>query len=201
MKYVALALLVTVNSHAAISLRFSDVTNSLTNLSTSVGVTGTNGLAWGIVIDTAGDNFTAPLVATAGLKVEDGANFGNGYTFFYGGVTVQQVASFDAGPGAVIVSESIDPYSSPGVALNQNFAVMWFDAGLDLGDDLTIGDNYGLLENANYLLPADGSSNFSFAAESAGVDPVRNANLSLIPEPSTGLLAILGAFGLLRRRR
>jgi hypothetical protein len=195
---ILLALTPTV-AFSSVSLLFSDINNSLTGLSNSSGPSPVNGLAWGVLVDTLDDEFNSPLFASVGLKIEDGADFGNGYTFFYGGVTVQQTFSFDTGNGAVITSESFT-YSS-GAAPGQNFAIMWFDSGLNENSSLSAGDNYGLLTNAGYNLPPDNSNNFSYAALAAGADPTRLANLELIPEPSTALLAFFGLAGLLRRKR
>lgn len=205
MKPIIAAILLTPSiGLGSISLVFSDFNSALVNVANNAGDTGAaqNGLAWGIVIDTTGDNFSSPLAATVGLNVEDGATFGNGYFFYYGGTTVAIPGFADEpGDGSIGTSASMDVYASPGVEQDQSFAVIWFDSGLNLASPLSSGDNYGLEQNGAFLLPADGANNFSFAAASAGPDPLRTASLSLIPEPSTALLGLLGLAGLLRRKR
>ena len=102
---------------------------------------------------------------------------------------------------------STDPIDAspftPGIDTGDSFALIWFERGFSAGDTLQAGDNYGILTNSNFLVPADGSSLVPFDENFSDVDPIRSASLVVqsIPEPSSLLLVGLSTFAFLRRRR
>lgn len=96
------------------------------------------------------------------------------------------------------------PLVSPALA-TAAFKLFWIDPS---------GGVAGLLSDASFVLPPDGST-VTIDAPYVGIDPIRRAGLAysgtsgvstgpgvtFIPEPSAALLGALGALGLLRRRR
>jgi hypothetical protein len=77
--------------------------------------------------------------------------------------------------------------------------IVWFDATA-LGGTIQGGDKYGALPLPAFTIPADGAA-VNFSSNFVGVEPVRMADMTFVPETSTALLGALGALGLLRRRR
>lgn len=167
-------------AQAQVTLQFSTFSSALTNISGADWVVGENGLVWGIVIDTGGDGFSPFFVdLDKACFLSDGLEVAPGEFFFMGGVTTEVPASFlESGSGGVTTSVAIPAYSEPLVAEGQEFAIVWFEAGVTSGSLLKAGSRYGLFTNPLLLLPPNSSSNASFTSLFVGDDPVRSANLS-----------------------
>ena len=196
------SILACTNSFGAVALVFSDFSEQLTNRSNSAGIAAVDGLDWGIVIATgANTDFSQPLLGQVGLSMEDGANLGNDYIFYYGGVTAP-VGIPNPGNGAIVASAPLN-YSA--TYTNKEFAIIWFDSTTK--EDLSPGLKYGLITNADLpsatlIAPSpDTGGEVSFSSSFPGVEAITPTNLTLVPEPSTALLGLLGLAGLLRRKR
>lgn len=197
-------------SHADISLQFSSSSQQLTNISDSNGVTGQDGLLWGVLVDRAASGFDSVPVSV-GVNLSDGSEIAPDFFFFNGGTTSTLPFGTDTGSpaaGTITTTGDIDPGVIPGITLDSSsgtptgssFALMWFDSGINSGDSLEAGDQYGLLTDNRFNLPTDGNFSEPYLFF-GGADSVRAANLVVIPEPSTLALAGLGLLGFLRRRR
>ena len=183
------------------SASFQDFFSSLTGLADSGGSTA-GGLTWGFLIaEDAGSGFSSPIL-DLGLSLVDGAELVDGLRYFDGGVTGDAIFS-DGGPGSPLDSGIVDHTAFADVNAGDSFALIWFDRGIASGDELVEGDNYGLLEDANFAVPNDGVTLANFGAFFGGPDPVITANLQVqaVPEPSAIVLTGLASLVLLRRRR
>jgi hypothetical protein len=186
-----------------VTLDFSAPANVFKGIANSSS-TVSNGLAWGIVVDTQNNGFSEPFLSSAGLKVEDGANFGNGY-FFYNpltedGTQVTFTSGLPLGGAGAIDFNSFNVYGDANpIAADQKFAVIWFgNIATQKGSSLPEGTFYGIATSASATLPSDTlSATYSASSFTTG----RNATLQFVPEPSTALLGLLGLAGLLRRKR
>lgn len=101
------------------------------------------------------------------------------------------------------------------------FSLIFFPSLTSASTAVTASTTYGLVSGSDWILPAvNGGESFSFSSSdangatsffrvtvSAGVatndtyTSSTGANLTLVPEPSAALLGVIGALGLLRRRR
>lgn len=196
-------------ANATVTLGFSTSSSKLTGLANAAG-TITDGMIWGIVVDTAGDGFdsgagsydgfTIPAagpanqtflsvnsVATDDLFFRDDASF---LTATFGGT--------DGGSGAVGTIDNI-PYTN-GISLGDSFAIMWLATST-----AATGDDYGFLTNAGFTMPSDPGTYTGYAALFTGADAARPADQTFgptgIPEPSRVVLLGLGALGIFARRR
>ena len=160
-----------------------------------------SGLTWGILVAETGSDFSG-ILNDVGLSADDGAELGAGYRYFNGGLTTNIPTGTDPQAGAITNSRTIIMTDyQPNYDTGDSFALIWFERGFIEGDAVTFGTNYGILENANFLVPSNSASNEPFGSNFNGTDPIRSANLAVIPEPSTALLGLLGLAGLLRRKR
>jgi len=96
--------------------------------------------------------------------------------------------------------------TAPTVAGGQAFALIWFDRGIALGSSSTSGQKFGLATLGSnstpvFTLPSGTGDTADYSAAFAGADPLKTANFSLVPEPSTMLLTVIGGLALLRRKR
>jgi hypothetical protein len=201
-RFLLLSLLTCSNAFGAVALVFSDFGDQLTNRSNTAGLVAVDGLDWGILIASGtSTDFSQPLLGQVGLSMADGANLGNDYIFYYGGVTAP-VGIPSPGNGAIVVSSAL---SYPTAYTNKPFAIIWFDSTSK--SDLAPGLNYGLIRNSdlaspNLIAPSpDTGGEVSFSSNFSGVESISSTNLTLVPEPSTALLGLLGLAGLLRRKR
>jgi len=174
------------------------------NLSNAAGVAATNGLFWGIIVDTNGGGlstttfdpvlpvFSSTVALTSGGAATDAvvvfaADFTGDQSFGGGFTDVSGTTGTAGGVSALTVN-----YTN-GIAVGQSFQIIWFD---------TTNNTAGVLSSAEFLIPADAGSVVTVDNVFIGADPIRAATgLNFIPEPSTMLLGAFGALGLLRRRR
>ena len=181
------------------------------NLANAAGVI-TNGMQWGIVVDTTGNGFansgtsydayaagvtTAGYLGANGTTTDDyyipGTVTKNGAGLFEGDFTTQ------AGNGSIVDDLNNVPLPTAGSA-GKNFALVWFSTSSSNG-----GDKYGFFTAGAFTMPTDGQT-VSYGSPFVGNDPTRSAtstfaSLVAVPEPSRMLLAGFGALGLMMRRR
>jgi len=180
------------------------------NLANAAG-TITNGMQWGIIVDTAGNNFAnsglsydafGANVAVAGVLSANGALTDDYYvpgTFTVNASVLTENGGTVAGSGSI--AEPISGISfSNGISAGDAFALVWFSTNSGVA-----GAKYGYFRDASFVIPADGSDSY-FDAPFAGNDPTRSASNTFaavagIPEPSRVLLLGFGALGLMVRRR
>lgn len=195
-------------SSASVTLQFSSPTFGMaTNWADSSGVGGSR-LVWGIVIDTAGNGFDSHFFqgvnfATAGgqsLLTPEG-NASDDYLWLSSNLMATPNATYDGmvpGNNAITNITSIG-YNSAGVNAGDAFAIVWFDRTSFSGIS-NYGDAFGIFTDSSFIIPPD-SYTVSFAPLFAGADSLKLMTGSLVPEPSTALLGLLGIAGLIRRRR
>ncbi|WP_035609648.1 hypothetical protein [Haloferula sp. BvORR071] len=177
------------------------------NLANTAGVV-SNGMKYGIIVDTTGNGIRGtydPLALTQGTSVQL-TNLGSGTGDFL--ILANDLTSDTSQGGNLFEGDSTTPGGNGGVSgvnftlgggvtTGQTFWLVWFDSVTNKG---------GSLASAEFVVPADGQT-VECDQVFLGVDPVRPATsiafyeASSIPEASSFILGLLGAFGLLRRRR
>lgn len=227
-KLLAIALLSLGCANGAITVAVSNTSNVLTNLTVD-GTSNTQRLAWGIIVDADGDGFDSGsyIGSTTGAVL---ATKLGPQSLYISSTTASDDVLYLAGAVFSVAgtgdgsSTLARPLSATNIALTgnvgvgDNFAIVWFDLdNTDLGattitatanatvPTLGAGLKYGMLTTSGAIaqtIPTDGQTR-DLTANFAGVDPTRLASFSLapVPEPSAALLGMLGALGLLRRRR
>ncbi len=208
-KLIIPALLLAAGSaFGTVSLQFSNTTNSLANFANGANVGGSS-LVWGIVIDAGGNGFSTTYDAGLGLSAGIQTLAGTDDVFFIQGLmnifTAAQVTNLQADGQAAgdnrVTSASSIPFGVNGIGTGDAFKVIWIDRTA-LGGTATGGTEFGTFANAAFLIPGDGAT-IPLAATFAGADSLKlmTETFGVIPEPSSALLGLLGAVGLLRRRR
>ena len=174
---------------SAVTLSASVTLQIRTQLADSSG-TPTNGMSWGVLVDTDGDGFAVTSTGTIapGFDFTTNGVFG-GDNYFVGSSTTVTSGPF-GGAGVALNTDPI--FLSGGVGASDSFGIFWTD-----------GSAYGFVTEAGATLPADGSTtayNTVFTN-----DPYTAAGtITAVPEPSTfAALAGLCALGavMVRRRR
>jgi hypothetical protein len=177
-----------------------------------------NGMAWGIIVDSAGNGFAGASVSTTYDLFSSGTTSGSGIQLTVGGVQTDDYYVSNAsttlnltptgsaggtdpgGAGGITSLASIFSTYPSGVAAGDAFSIIWFDTSPNAN-----GTYYGMMADASFTLPPDGNTT-SYASVFAGTtaDPVKTAQFQFgvaIPEPSRALLAGFGLLGFLMRRR
>jgi hypothetical protein len=205
-------------ARGTVSLNFNtEFESGVPSRLSNAGGTATNGMIWGILIDSAGDgfagsyDFTSPLAA--GSKYQfSGSGLGSDDVIWTSiNTTADTTGSTEGdgttkgGIGGFYDLSPVDLTFGSGVAAGDKFYVVWFD-----------GNRGGVLSDPSFVLPSE-SSTGAFGTPFVGVDPSRSAGkaylgtgaestgpgiqVNLVPEPSGVLLGLIGALGLLRRKR
>lgn len=169
-------------------------------------VSGDNGVFEGASTTTPYDDGFSLAATTSGIAL---SLLGGGATddrlYIASAVMAQNAGAVDgaaAGDNRILSFSGLTFNGTAGAG--DKFAVVWFDQ-LTLGGTAGEGLKYGILENAAFVLPNDGSTTpYGVAGGFTGADPSKPMDYALgvaVPEPSIALLGALGIFGLVRRRR
>ena len=136
------------------------------NLANRAG-TPTNGMRWGIVVDTSGNGFAnsamnydayAGGVTTAGF-LRAGGSVTDDY-YIPGTVTVDgtgtEITDINGVvPGNGCILDTLQFALGNGVAAGKSFALVWFSDNTSVN-----GSKYGFLTNASFVIPSDGSTSY-----------------------------------------
>jgi len=206
-------------AHATVSLQFSEPFSSgiASGFANAAG-TPTNGMAWGIVVDTGNNGFSSsggaynsyatPTVAgflsVGGVLTDD-------YFIPSGAVTSDFSAQLEGdftthgGAGTIdtISAIPVTPTSGAVVSSGEAFGLIWLATST-----ANTGDKYGFLTHsggpASFVLPTDGSFT-GFGSDFTGTDAAKPASFTFtagtVPEPGMASLSLLGFAGLFLRRR
>ena len=178
----------------------------------------TNGLRYGMIIDTLGDGFDNSFVGST-YDSFDNTTSGfisrtiggisavtDDYYFTTGLLTANATAVASGGETGTQVSTITSLVGAPNgtdglianVSTGDAFSIIWFATS-----PTAEGSNYGMFRIPAFVLPASGTS-VSFASNFTGNDAAKAANLQFttaIPEPSRMMLLGLGVMGVGMRRR
>lgn len=175
------------------------------NLANSAGVA-TNGMRWGIIVDTTGNGFSSTYSAYASGTATAGFFNSNGTAtddYYIPGALTVNGSVFPASdngttPGDGSILDDLAVNYLNGVSSNDKFALIWFN-------DNTSANNsqYGFFTDASFVLPADTGATAGFTGPFAGTDPIRSASntFQAVPEPSRLIVLGFGVVGLIVRRR
>jgi len=230
-KYLLLVSIATLQANATVTMSFnSNALGALSNFLNGAG-TGTTAMAWGIVVDTAGNGFAGNSALT---PYDGGFNMAATGTGTPITLSVSTVATDDRlfmAPGFMSVNTAITDgnaigvnkllsmtsltLGAAGVAGGQSYAIIWFDS-LTRPSSTSTGTKYGVyvppafnlsatsgLTTADKLPTNDGAT-YSYGPAFLGADSAKSMGFTIgtpIPETSTSLLGAIGALALLRRRR
>ena len=206
------------NIHASVSIQFSSIVgNVLSGFANSAGVP-TDGMMYGIVVDTGGNGFNAGSYTAFDPTVGGFLSSLGGLTddYFWSAVgnsspdpSLQTGLTFDTtgfpelgggvgGPGSIFDILEVPFGGMSAIALNDVFQIIWFES-----NSANAGDNYGMFSHSSFLIPADGSL-LTLDGNFGSTDPAKTASFEIqaIPEPSRALLlGLAGMLTLFRRRR
>ena len=205
-------------ANAASTITFSSTTLFATNFQNGSGATNTT-MAWGILVDSTGngfkdgeyvDGFTiakgsgtnagAPVLLSTSTGVTDD------YLIMSGNLMNLTTSTVDGATVGINRITNLTSFSYPsGVAGGDAFKIIWFDqTQIATSTVAAAGLQYGTFQTATLnTLPADPTATISYASAFTGADAskVMSFSVQAVPEPSAALLGMLGALGLLRRRR
>lgn len=189
--------------------------NNLANGSVAI----TNGMQWGVIVDSAGDGFAGggtsytaytPGSGTAGKLQFNGVDTDDYYipgTFTVNaGVLINADGGTTPGSGSivddVIVDFGLTTTGTNTISATDKFALVWFGSA---GNTATAGSKYGFFADNSFVIGSDGGDP-EFGAIFAGNDTTRAASntfqsVGASPEPSRVLLVVVGALGMVVRRR
>jgi hypothetical protein len=159
--------------------------------------TPTNGMTWGIVVDTSAGGTDLSLVSEG---INPLSITSNGFLSVRGSVTPDYYFWNDSALTAnQTTTDGPPPSFSPGyigttgplttdengVEAGDPFGVIWFQSNGSAGSD------YGFLTNSSLVLPADGDT-VDFSSDISGDDKAADFMIAEIPEPSPLMLAFCG---------
>jgi len=152
----------------------------------------TNGMRWGILVDTNGSGFNAGAYeglpsSTEGYLLNGGVASDDYYFENAGKLTTDNTGNPIFGAGGFIDNVRIvyDLTTDPDTNVldeGMNFALLWSD-----------GNNYGLQQNPNFVIPGVTiSEDYQAAAQSASaLEKTAQFTFTAVPEPSAAFLALL----------
>lgn len=164
-----------------------------------------------------GSSFSGDLLAASDPDLQVQSNISIGGTF--GGDAVIGRASVTTA-GNIPGGFSLD---NTATYQNKNFALVWFNGLTSAATSATASATYGILRGVDWVLPGSNEGAYTISSNFANYDP--NADIyarvtvssnvatndvfatssgpvfSIVPEPSTTLLGVIGALALLRRCR
>ncbi len=192
------------SARATTTLEFSVAPTGATNFANAAGVA-TNGMAWGVIIDTSGNGFKTGQYGASVLKLLTVLTVGGVATDDYyvatglarrrGGMLF---TGSEAGNGGITTTNTV-PDAGAATRFGHRKHSDWFGWRL-----CCTGSNYGFLTEADFTMPGAGAIQ-SYANDFTGADPVRSASLTIaasgVPEPAGSSLALLGFASLFLRRR
>ncbi len=197
-------------SSATITLQMSvPFTGSVaTNFANAAGVA-TNGMDWGVVVDTGGTSgvFAMGSYLPFSITTPGFLSTASGLTDDYyfpapisarttNGAGLTELGGGNAGVNGTIGTIANVPFGgSTNIAQNQKFGLIWFSTN----SASTVGAKYGFFADAALTVPAD-SQTVDRSAPFAGTDPVRTASFSIVPEPSALTLLAVSSVLFVRRR-
>lgn len=170
----------------------------------------TNGMQWGIIVDTTGNGFSGlgssydsmALGSTTNAFMSFGGLATDDYFVSSGSVTADSSAALEsnftqAGGNGTIGNIAVNYLN--GISQGDSFALIWFSS-----NSAADGARYGFL-NIGQVMPADNLPAVDMSSPFAGADPARPASNTFgavaIPEPSRLILLGLGFAGLIWRRK
>lgn len=200
---------------ATITLQFTQASSGwiASNFANAAG-TPTNGMSWGVLIDTTGNGFSinsysAFTVTTDGF-LSAGGTLTDDYYFHSPNPTVDTSGATESGgtvtgaPGSVTILASVPFAGTTGITQGDSFGLIWFST-----NSAATGAKYGFLTRPTpqgsapaFQIPSDGSTT-NYSEQFSGVDPIRSATntIAAVPEPAVSFLAGTGLLFFATRRR
>lgn len=171
-------------------------------------VVATDGMKWGIVVDTGATagvfstNFYTPFNVATGGFLSTAGGLTDDYYFPASALTFDTSLNAEGGGalgdnGTIGTITGVPFGGGTNIAQNQRFGLIWFSSN----SAATVGDNYGFFTDPALTTPADGQSVVR-STPFAGVDQVRGANSMIVAVPEPGSLGFIcvGILGLGSRR-
>lgn len=195
------------SASAAISLEMSTLFggNIASRFADASGVP-TDTMNWGIVVDTGATTgvfsigsylpfniATGGFLSTSAGVTDDYYYPASATTFNTSNNTESGGASGDHGTIGTITGV---PYGNgTGIALNKQFGLIWFSAHSASAP----GNKYGFFTDPALTIPSDGQDVVR-SSPFVGDDPIRTADLTIVPEPGTFGFVFIGVLGFGLRR-
>ncbi len=207
---LAFLLLGASSASATVTLQFGSTSIYATNWANGSGTGGAN-MVWGIIIDTARDGFDFNSsgyffnlsITAGGQSLKDGQGAASDDFMVISPALMTNVPNTNdgatLGQNRITALASV-PYGESGIDVGDSFVIVWFDRTALGGGQTGYGERFGIFSNPSLTIPADAQT-FSYASAFTGPDALKPMSFGFIPEPSSALLGLLGATGLLRRRR
>jgi len=198
-------------SAATCVVQFSSGTSTIATGFADASGSAAAGLTWGIIVSNGDSTFSpipANFVLSTTTTATSGTRIGTSNDYYFGSAVLTANQTTGAEAGALGKIGSLGNITKGASATTgSSFALVWFDRSLNTASTpglgtVAAGTSYGLLTDANFVVPADGATVFVGTTFSAPGDAIKSANtVTVIPEASTAFLGAIGALGLLRRRR
>lgn len=199
--------------NATVTLNFSDPGGVFAKGFANAAGTPTDGMYWGVVVDTSGNGFSAgsyngfTLTPDVGSFLFAGGSATDDYFFpamnsgsFFATLDSSIIDNVNGGVGTITTAPDVPFGGLTGISAGDSIALIWFDS-----NSAANGSKYGFLSGASFKLSAglsDGGSEDLQALVPSGSRTASNTfQASLVPEPSRVMLFAFGGLGLLMRRR